>query len=79
MNQNAAAAGKGLRLKAAFVNETPVGSKKGNIICQKIIHFLLDCSKDLAKEYSPAVVEAAWYEWWVKEGFFSPEYCLPGN
>ncbi|XP_012938411.1 valine--tRNA ligase [Aplysia californica] len=24
--------------------------------------------------YSPAYVEAAWYEWWVKEGFFKPEY-----
>ncbi|GFN82680.1 valine--tRNA ligase [Plakobranchus ocellatus] len=24
--------------------------------------------------YSPQYVEAAWYDWWVKEGFFKPEY-----
>jgi len=24
--------------------------------------------------YSPAYVEAAWYSWWEKEGFFKPEY-----
>ena len=24
--------------------------------------------------YSPKYVEAAWYQWWVKSGFFMPEY-----
>lgn len=24
--------------------------------------------------YSPRFVEAAWYEWWEKQGFFRPEY-----
>lgn len=24
--------------------------------------------------YSPRYVEAAWYSWWEKEGFFKPEY-----
>lgn len=24
--------------------------------------------------YSPRYVEAAWYEWWEREGFFRPEY-----
>lgn len=24
--------------------------------------------------YSPQYVEAAWYSWWEKEGFFKPEY-----
>lgn len=24
--------------------------------------------------YSPKYVEAAWYAWWEKEGFFKPEY-----
>ena len=24
--------------------------------------------------YSPGYVEAAWYEWWEKAGFFKPEY-----
>lgn len=24
--------------------------------------------------YSPKYVEAAWYDWWEKQGFFKPEY-----
>ena len=24
--------------------------------------------------YSPQYVEAAWYSWWEKSGFFKPEY-----
>lgn len=24
--------------------------------------------------YSPQYVEAAWYSWWEKQGFFKPEY-----
>lgn len=27
----------------------------------------------MAKAYDPKGVEAAWYEWWEKEGFFKPE------
>ena len=27
----------------------------------------------MAKSYDPKNVEAAWYEWWEKEGFFKPE------
>ena len=27
----------------------------------------------MAKAYDPRNVEAAWYEWWEKEGFFKPE------
>lgn len=34
--------------------------------------------KDLAGQfpdaYSPQYVEAAWYSWWEKEGFFTPEF-----
>lgn len=26
--------------------------------------------------YSPRYVEAAWYSWWEKEGFFKPEYSV---
>ena len=26
--------------------------------------------------YSPAYVEAAWYDWWVESGFFKPEYYV---
>lgn len=24
--------------------------------------------------YSPQYVEAAWYPWWERQGFFKPEY-----
>ncbi|KAK3893142.1 hypothetical protein Pcinc_003015 [Petrolisthes cinctipes] len=40
---------------------TPPGEKK-------------DVSVDLPSQYSPKYVEAAWYDWWKKEGFFTPEY-----
>ncbi|XP_075770264.1 valine--tRNA ligase, mitochondrial isoform X3 [Pelodiscus sinensis] len=40
---------------------TPAGQKK-------------DTSLPLPASYSPRYVEAAWYEWWEKEGFFKPEY-----
>uniref|UniRef100_A0A915EFP7 valine--tRNA ligase n=1 Tax=Ditylenchus dipsaci TaxID=166011 RepID=A0A915EFP7_9BILA len=33
-----------------------------------------DVSLPLPTIYSPTFVEAAWYEWWEKEGFFRPEY-----
>ncbi|XP_042305837.1 valine--tRNA ligase, mitochondrial-like isoform X2 [Sceloporus undulatus] len=33
-----------------------------------------DTSGPLPTSYSPRYVEAAWYAWWGKEGFFKPEY-----
>ncbi|XP_067386203.1 valine--tRNA ligase, mitochondrial isoform X2 [Emydura macquarii macquarii] len=33
-----------------------------------------DTSVPLPASYSPRYVEAAWYRWWEKEGFFKPEY-----
>ncbi|XP_053459019.1 valine--tRNA ligase, mitochondrial isoform X2 [Nycticebus coucang] len=33
-----------------------------------------DVSGCLPPAYSPQYVEAAWYSWWVREGFFKPEY-----
>ncbi|KYO19901.1 valine--tRNA ligase, mitochondrial [Alligator mississippiensis] len=33
-----------------------------------------DTSVPLPASYSPRYVEAAWYSWWEKEGFFKPEY-----
>lgn len=29
--------------------------------------------------YDPPFVESSWYEWWEKQGFFSPEYNLNEN
>ncbi|XP_075042710.1 valine--tRNA ligase [Mixophyes fleayi] len=40
---------------------TPPGEKK-------------DVSGAMPDSYSPQYVEAAWYQWWEKEGFFKPEY-----
>uniref|UniRef100_A0A665VVH6 Valine--tRNA ligase n=1 Tax=Echeneis naucrates TaxID=173247 RepID=A0A665VVH6_ECHNA len=40
---------------------TPAGEKK-------------DVVSPLPDSYSPQYVEAAWYPWWEKEGFFKPEY-----
>lgn len=42
---------------ANFVNKTPKGEKK-----------ILDDA--MAPTYQPKAVEAAWYEWWEKKGFF---------
>lgn len=30
----------------------------------------------LPDAYDPRYVEASWYPWWVKQGFFKPEYGL---
>eukprot|EP01135_Chromosphaera_perkinsii_P002240 Nk52_evm26s221 gene=Nk52_evmTU26s221 len=49
-----------------FVNKTPVGEKK-------------DLSTPMANSYNSEAVEAAWYSWWEKEGFFKPEYSCGGD
>lgn len=33
----------------------------------------------MANAYDPCAVEAAWYDWWVKEGFFKPDLTQDGN
>lgn len=38
----------------------------------------IDVSVPLPASYSPRYVEAAWYSWWEKEGFFKPEYGRSG-
>ncbi|XP_035683587.1 valine--tRNA ligase-like isoform X1 [Branchiostoma floridae] len=40
---------------------TPHGEKK-------------DVASEMPNAYSPRYVEAAWYPWWEKQGFFKPEY-----
>uniref|UniRef100_A0A8C3IBX1 Valine--tRNA ligase, mitochondrial n=1 Tax=Chrysemys picta bellii TaxID=8478 RepID=A0A8C3IBX1_CHRPI len=39
-----------------------------------MLGLFLDTSVPLPASYSPRYVEAAWYGWWEKEGFFKPEY-----
>ncbi|KAF9476104.1 hypothetical protein BDN70DRAFT_995902 [Pholiota conissans] len=66
-------AGEGKKVKAEkkekevepeFVNTTPRGEKK-------------DMTIPMAAGYNPLAVESAWYDWWVAQGFFKPEYTLP--
>uniref|UniRef100_A0A1Q3F4M7 Valine--tRNA ligase n=1 Tax=Culex tarsalis TaxID=7177 RepID=A0A1Q3F4M7_CULTA len=38
-----------------------------------------DLSGPFPDAYSPQYVEAAWYSWWEKEGFFKPEYGRKEN
>ncbi|KAI7873510.1 valyl-tRNA synthetase [Mucor mucedo] len=49
-----------------FVNKTPKGEKK-------------DMSEPIASAYDPKAVESAWYDWWVKEGLFKPEFGPDGK
>ncbi|KAM6899585.1 valine--tRNA ligase, mitochondrial [Xenentodon cancila] len=46
--------------KIVYSAQTAPGSKK-------------DVSLPFPSSYSPDYVESSWYEWWEKEGFFSPE------
>ncbi|KAM8952744.1 valine--tRNA ligase, mitochondrial [Pelodytes ibericus] len=36
-----------------------------------------DTAVPLPPSYSPSYVEAAWYSWWVHQGFFKPEFQRP--
>ena len=46
---------------AKYEKDTKPGDKK-------------DTTCPLPDAYSPKYVEAAWYSWWEKQGFFKPEY-----
>ncbi|XP_035731135.1 valine--tRNA ligase-like [Vespa mandarinia] len=46
---------------ALYTADTPLGEKK-------------DVTGAMPDTYSPQYVEAAWYAWWEKQGFFKPEY-----
>ncbi|KAG9292124.1 hypothetical protein G9A89_005268 [Geosiphon pyriformis] len=49
-----------------YVEKTPAGEKK-------------DMSQLMASTYNPRAVESAWYEWWVKKGYFKPELTSDGK
>ena len=38
-----------------------------------------DTTCPLPDAYSPQYVEAAWYDWWEKQGFFSPDYGVSNS
>ncbi|KAK6627598.1 Valine--tRNA ligase [Polyplax serrata] len=52
---------KAKKESAVYSVPTPEGEKK-------------DTSFPLPDAYSPQYVEAAWYSWWERNGFFKPEY-----
>jgi len=52
---------KEVKEAAVYSAQTAPGEKK-------------DLSGPLPDAYSPRYVEAQWYSWWEKEGFFTPEY-----
>lgn len=52
---------KEIKAAAVYTANTAEGEKK-------------DISGALPDAYSPKFVEAQWYSWWEKEGFFKPDY-----
>ncbi|CAG9561648.1 unnamed protein product [Danaus chrysippus] len=52
---------KEVKESAVYTANTAPGDKK-------------DLSGVMPDSYSPRFVEAAWYSWWEKQGFFKPEY-----
>jgi valyl-tRNA synthetase len=51
---------------AVYTILTPEGAKK-------------DTTCPMPDAYSPQFVEAGWYSWWEKQGFFKPEYGVRLN
>lgn len=61
-----------------FVNTTFPGEKKGTPLCRmNVLEFesmlSADVSGPMPAGYNPLAVEAAWYDWWLKSGFFKPQ------
>lgn len=52
-----------------FVDRTVAGEKK----------VLVSLDDPALKAYNPANVESSWYDWWVKSGFFEPEFTEDGK
>lgn len=52
-----------------FVDKTVAGEKK----------ILVSLDDPALKAYNPANVESSWYDWWVKSGFFEPEFTKDGK
>ncbi|CAR24280.1 valine--tRNA ligase [Lachancea thermotolerans CBS 6340] len=52
-----------------FVDKTVAGEKK----------VLVSLEDPALKAYNPANVESSWYDWWVKSGFFEPEFTEDGK
>jgi len=66
-----------------FVNTTPKGDKKGRFRVAWELSVLLitiiDMTEAMAAGYNPIAVEASWYDWWNKRGYFSPTFGPDGK
>lgn len=67
------------KIDIPFINPTPKGDKKGHPISPNLTltHLSPDLSHPMVAAYNPIAVESAWYDWWLAQGFFKPEYKLP--
>lgn len=52
-----------------FVDKTVPGEKK----------LMVSLDDPSFSSYNPKSVESSWYDWWVKEGFFEPEFTESGD
>ncbi|GME86089.1 unnamed protein product [[Candida] boidinii] len=52
-----------------YVDKTKKGEKK----------ILVPLDDPSFSAYDPAAVESSWYNWWVKEGYFEPEFAEDGK
>lgn len=52
-----------------FVDKTKPGEKK----------ILVSLQDPSFSSYDPQAVESSWYQWWVKKGFFKPQYTADGK
>lgn len=59
-------------LSPLWFAEMQPGNKIQELV--ELLSVAIDVSRPLPPAYSPRYVEAAWYPWWVREGFFKPEY-----
>ncbi|KAM7136631.1 valine--tRNA ligase, mitochondrial isoform 1-T2 [Molossus nigricans] len=77
LREKQAALEAGLALKSKLSAESSTAWTPKEIVLYDIPTELgekKDVSRPLPPAYSPRYVEAAWYPWWVREGFFKPEY-----
>ncbi|GMF00404.1 unnamed protein product [[Candida] boidinii] len=52
-----------------YVDKTKKGEKK----------ILIPLDDPSFSAYDPTAVESSWYNWWVKEGYFEPEFAEDGK
>ncbi|XP_012941415.1 valine--tRNA ligase, mitochondrial, partial [Aplysia californica] len=55
-------------IKREFQQSRQHSSKNGDLKIPK-----KDCSQPLGKTHDPAQVESEWYQWWIQQGYFSPQ------